>query len=699
MVVLARMSKSSRWRASLVGGAVVALLAGGAAAATNAEAAAGCQVKYAVTGQWAGGFQASVDVTNLGDRITGWSLAWTFPSGQQVSQAWNATVTTSGAQATATNASYNATIATSATVSFGFLGSWSGSNTAPTSFVLNGVACTGTAGPTTAPPSSQPPSSQPPTSPPPSGDAMAYVAAMQPGWNLGNTLDSTGSDETSWGNPRVTKELLDKVRAEGFNSIRIPVTWGQHQGSAPSYTVDAAYLSRVKEVVDWALADGFYVMLNVHHDSWQWINNLNSDHTNVMNRFNALWTQIATTFRNEPAKLNFESDNEPQFSGTSGDTQDISLLAELNKSFYQIVRNTGGNNATRMLVLPTLHTSAETQERVDGLVSTFTDLNDRNLIATIHFYGYWPFSVNIAGHPTFDADVQKDLTDQFDRVNNAFVAKGIPVVIGEYGVLGWDKAAGAIEQGELLKYFEYLGYYAKLRKLTTMLWDNGSRFNRTTYQWNEPELIAQIKSSWTTRSGNASSDQVYLPKSGTITSKSLTLNLNGTTFQGLRQGSTDLVNGTDYTVSGSQLTLSAALLTRLAGNRAYGVNATVQARFSQGLPWKINIITYDVPVVSNATGTTTSFAIPTQFRGDQLQTMEAKYADGSGAGPNNWTTYKEYDVAYLPDYSANTVTLKPAFFDAVNDSQRVTLVLHFWSGDTVTYYVTKSGTAVTGTTS
>ena len=206
-----------------------------------------------------------------------------------------------------------------------------------------------------------------------------------------------------------------------------------------------------------------------------------------------------------------------------------------------------------------------------------------------------------------------------------------------------------------------------------------------------------IKASWTTRSGTASSDQVYVPRSGAITSKSLTLNLNGTSFQGLRQGSTDLANGTDYTVSGNTLTLTAAALTRLVGNRAYGVNATIEARFSQGVPWQISIITYDPPTQAAATGTTSSFAIPTQFRGDQLATMEARYADGSTAGPANWTSFKEFWQHFQPDYNANTIILKPEFFAEVNDG-RVTLTFHFWSGTQITYYITKSGTSVTGST-
>lgn len=700
--------RRTRWRLGVVAAATAGLVAAaGVILATSAQAAVGCRVTYATASEWPGGFTADVGITNLGDPVNGWSLVWSFPSGQRVTQAWNANVTSTGATVTATNAGYNASIATNGTVSFGFNGSWTGANTAPTSFALNGVTCTGAVGtsapptsqpPTSAPPTSAPPTSRPPTTPPPAGNAMAAVAAMQPGWNLGNSFDAVGADETAWGNPRVTEALLDNIRAQGFNSIRIPVTWSNHHGGAPNYTIDSAWLNRVREVVDWALDDGFYVMINLHHDSWQWINTMPTDRTNVLNRYNALWTQIAAAFRDASPRLTFESVNEPQFTGSSGDAQNAQLLHELNTSFHRIVRESGGNNATRLLVLPTLHTSAD-QARVDELSNTFNTLNDPNLIATVHFYGYWPFSVNVAGGTRFDDTVRQDLEGQFDRVYNAFVSRNIPVIIGEYGLLGFDRHTGTIQQGEKLKFFEYLGHYARQRRITTQLWDNGQHFGRTSFQWSDPELWAQIKSSWTTRSGTASSDQVYVPRTGSITSKSLTLNLNGLQFQGLRQGSTDLASGTDYTVSGNTLTLTASALTRLVGDRAYGVNANIQARFSAGVPWRISIITYDPPVLSNATGQTGSFTIPTQFRGDQLATMEAKYADGGNAGPHDWTSFKEFDVTFAPDYRANTITLKPEFFAEVNDGQRVTLTFHFWSGATITYHVTKSGGSVTGTTS
>ncbi|MBQ0983096.1 cellulase family glycosylhydrolase [Streptomyces sp. F63] len=530
-----------------------------------------------------------------------------------------------------------------------------------------------------------------------SGGAMAQVAAMQPGWNLGNSLDATGSDETSWGNPRVTRELLGNIRAQGFNSIRIPVTWSGHQGPAPEYALDADHLDRVEEVAGWALDEGFHVLVNVHHDSWQWIADLPADRAGVLARYNALWTQLARTFRDSPSRLVFESINEPQFSGASGDAENAELLNELNTSFHRVVRGSGGGNASRLLVLPTLHTSSD-QARLDELTATFDTLDDPNLAATVHYYGYWPFSVNIAGGIRFDATARKDLTDAFDRVHSTFVARGIPVILGEYGLLGFDRHTGTIQQGEKLKFFEALGFHARTRNITTMLWDNGQHFQRTGFAWNDPELFEQIRSSWTTRSGTASSDQVFSARSAPVTDKTLTLNLNGTSFTGLTHGTTELVRGTDYTVEGDRLTLGAAALTRLSGERDYGTNAVLSARFSQGVPWRIDLITHDTPVLRNATGTTDSFAVPTDFRGDQLATMEARYADGSNAGPHNWTPYKEFDRSFAPDYAAGVTTLTSEFFAEVTDGARVTLTFHYWSGATVTYYVTRSGTSVTGTT-
>jgi len=117
------------------------------------------------------------------------------------------------------------------------------------------------------------------------------------------------------------------------------------------------------------------------------------------------------------------------------------------------------------------------------------------------------------------------------------------------------------------------------------------------------------------------------------------------------------------------------------------------------VPWHISVITNDTPAVSNAAGTTTAFAIPTQFNGDVLATMEARYADGSNAGPANWTSYQEFTTAFAPDYPNGGINLTPAFFNSLTDGAEVTLTFHFWSGALVTYHVTKTGTSVTGSVS
>ncbi|MDP9794096.1 endoglucanase [Catenuloplanes nepalensis] len=519
---------------------------------------------------------------------------------------------------------------------------------------------------------------------PAAADPVAIVAAMQPGWNLGNTLDAI-PDETAWGNPLTTRELLRHVRSQGYKSIRLPITWSNHHGPAPAYAIDAAWLARVRQIVDWSLAEGLHVMINLHHDSWQWLNATPPD----TERYTALWGQIAAEFRGHSQKLVFESINEPQFAGTA---EDYRTLATLNATFVDLVRATGGGNATRLLVLPTLHTNAD-QERLDALAAEFDALDDPHLAATVHFYGYWPFSVNIAGGIRYDATVEQDLVGTFDRVHNTFTARGIPVIVGEWALLNWDhNRPGVIERGEFLKFLEAVGYHARVRGLTTMLWDAGQFLDRATLTWRDRGVHDMIRASWTTRSGTASADRIHLPRTGAISARSLTLNLNGLTFRGL----TGLRAGADYTVSGSTLTLTPAALTRLAGNRAYGVNASIEARFSAGVPWRVDIVTSDPPVHSAATGTTTSFAIPTLFRGDQLATMEARYADGTPAGPANWTSYKEFWQHFQPDYAVGTVLLKPEFFAEVADGP-VTLTFHFWSGERTTYLLTRSGTSITGT--
>ncbi len=531
----------------------------------------------------------------------------------------------------------------------------------------------------------------------PQSAMQSYVEAMQPGWNLGNSLDAVGADETAWGNPRVTKELIQNIAAQGYKSIRIPVTWDSHIGGAPNYVVDPAYINRVKEVTQWALDSNLYVLINVHHDSWVWLSKMENNHDQTLARYNALWTQIATTFKNSPNKVMFESVNEPRFTdgGTTDESKQQALLNELNESFHTIVRASGSGNATRPLVISTLEASPS-QTRMTATYNAISKWNDKNIIATVHYYGFWPFSVNIAGYTTFNQDVQNDITTTFDNVYNTFVAKGIPVIVGEYGLLGFDKHTGVIEQGEKLKFFEFIANTLKQKQIASMLWDNGQHFSRTQYKWSDPDLFNMIKASWSGRSATASSDLIYVKKGAAAQDKTVTLNLNGRTLSSLTLNGTALKSGTDYTVSGSSLTFKSAYLSQLTSSGTLGKNATIVAKFNGGADWKFNVVLYQTPKLSNATGTTASFSIPTAFNGDQLATMEAVYATGGNAGPQNWTSYKEFETAFSP--TSNAIKLQPAFFNETNDGT-VKLTFYFWSGEKVTYTIVKNGTNVTGTAS
>ncbi|SCF21485.1 non-reducing end alpha-L-arabinofuranosidase family hydrolase [Micromonospora chokoriensis] len=162
------MTRSRATNVGLVSAGVALLVSSSVVAALPAgAAAAGCSVNYAVASQWQGGFTANVALTNLGDPLTSWTLTWSYGAGQTVTQAWSTAVTQSGSAVTAKNVSYNGSVPTNGSVSFGFNGSWTGSNPVPTSFALNGVTCTGGTTPTTPPTTTPPPTDPPPTTPPP----------------------------------------------------------------------------------------------------------------------------------------------------------------------------------------------------------------------------------------------------------------------------------------------------------------------------------------------------------------------------------------------------------------------------------------------------------------------------------------------------------------------------------------------------
>ncbi|MET0416925.1 MAG: glycoside hydrolase family 5 protein, partial [Actinoplanes sp.] len=144
------------------------------------------------------------------------------------------------------------------------------------------------------------------------------VADMGAGWNLGNTLEASNNgipSETAWGNPVVTQALIDRVRASGFKTIRIPVAYLGHIGAGPNYTVNAAWLTRIQEIVDYAHGRGLYVLINMHGDGYKsvagsWLICDAADQTTIKDKYQKVWQQVATKFQSYNDRLIFESMNE-----------------------------------------------------------------------------------------------------------------------------------------------------------------------------------------------------------------------------------------------------------------------------------------------------------------------------------------------------------------------------------------------------
>ncbi|MBQ7916662.1 MAG: glycoside hydrolase family 5 protein [Firmicutes bacterium] len=188
-------------------------------------------------------------------------------------------------------------------------------------------------------------------------NAQDFVSSMGIGWNLGNSLDPVDCSwiigdlayETAWGNPKVKQELIHFIKSEGFDTIRIPVTWTNHVGPAPDYIIREDWLNRVQEIVDWCVEEDMYIILNMHHESG-WITTASTDYDNMMEKYLAIWSQIADRFGEYSEKLIFESMNEIGFDDL-GTEQGCELMNCMNNEFTELIRNSGQNNSERYLIL------------------------------------------------------------------------------------------------------------------------------------------------------------------------------------------------------------------------------------------------------------------------------------------------------------------------------------------------------------
>lgn len=300
---------------------------------------------------------------------------------------------------------------------------------------------------------------------------MDMVADMRIGWNLGNTLDATGgnglSSETSWGNPKTSQEMIDAIVDAGFNVIRIPITWDGHFGSAPDYKIDEAWLNRVQEVVDYAFEREVYVIINCHHEEWHFPSDKNKEQASEILR--ALWSQIAERFRDYDEKLIFEGLNEPRKKGTpvewtGGDYEGKQNVNHFAKVFVETVRATGGNNTIRNLMV-TGYAASSNKETLKSLRWP----KDSHIIVSVHAYTPYDFSLNISG--TAEWDIEKNTRDidyLMETIDEVFLQKGTPVIIGEFGALNKENEAERVE---------WVTYYltkAKEIGVPCVWWDNGS---------------------------------------------------------------------------------------------------------------------------------------------------------------------------------------------------------------------------------
>lgn len=320
---------------------------------------------------------------------------------------------------------------------------------------------------------------------------------MTVGWNLGNSLDAVGngtSSEMGWGNPKTTKELIDAVKDAGFNTVRIPITWMGHLAAAPEYTIDADWLARVKEVVDYVIDNGMYAIINIHHDgmdsSPSWLTPEPTDEEAMVQQFETIWKQIAEYFNSYGDHLLYAGMNEFHHGYNSPSDEYLRITNRLNQKFVDTVRASGGNNANRILIVQAYNTNGDAA--LKGLEIP-TDSAQAKLMAEIHFYDPWNYagegkgSWGIGG-PANDNWGQEAWVDElFGKLKVKFVDNGVPIILGEYGAVnnknGYDDSRRY--------YVEYVTKAAKENGILPIWWDNGNDsssgeafalFNRNTYE-------------------------------------------------------------------------------------------------------------------------------------------------------------------------------------------------------------------------
>ena len=359
------------------------------------------------------------------------------------------------------------------------------------------------------------------------GESTSFeiTKAMKAGWNLGNTFDATGAigmpSELSWGQPYTEEEIIDGLAASGIKTLRIPVSWHNHIIDKRTYQISPEWMERVRTVVNWALQNDMYVIINSHHDNYEKESKMlpasgyypNSTNLVESQRFlYNVWGQIATAFNDGyDEHLIFETMNEPRPAGTncewwySGDSRCLDAakcLNQLNQTALDAIRATGGNNSKRFVMCPALQASENAASNSSFKMPK--DSSEGRLILSIHAYTPYSFAMESPGERTFTQDHKAELNTMFAKLKKKYIDAGYPVVIGEYGATNKDNLE------DRLAWFDFYISTAKSFGIPCILWDNGvwqtridengkpdysegyGYYNRTEQTWYFPEIIKTI---------------------------------------------------------------------------------------------------------------------------------------------------------------------------------------------------------------
>ena len=344
--------------------------------------------------------------------------------------------------------------------------------------------------------------------------AQNATTSMGLGTNFGNCMDAVANwlnmnnnsvteFEKAWGQEPTTKAMVDFLKKKGFNAIRVPVTWFQHMKE--DGTVDEAWMNRVQEIVDYIMDNNMYCILNVHHDTGKddanttpWIKADLDNYNANKEKFESLWTQIATRFQNYNQRLVFEGYNEMLDADNSWNApKNANGYKGLNgyaQSFVNAVRATGGNNETRNLIVNT-YAAATGEDVLNNLVIP-TDKNEGHIAVEVHTYAPWDWFAK----GKWDASCSQEIKNMFTNLNNKFISKGIPCIIGEYGTNGStsvsknssnsEKQAAADQAADIIK-------QAKAYGVATFYWMSiFEGTDRTVPQWTLPNVVEAMQKAY-----------------------------------------------------------------------------------------------------------------------------------------------------------------------------------------------------------